>query len=1094
MSTRWLRPAFVLLLLVAVAAPLGAQTDEEPTDSSAAISAAVSSLRMREIGPAVMGGRIADIEVSHADSSTWYVAVGSGGLWKTTNAGITWTPIFDDQPSYSIGEVTIDPTNADVIWVGTGENVSGRHVAWGTGVYKSMDGGRSWKAMGLTESEHIGRILVDPRDSEVVFVAAEGPLWSPGGDRGLFRSWDGGATWDLVLEVDENTGITDVEFDPSEPDTLYAAAYQRRRHVWSFLGGGPESGIYKSTDGGNTWREITNGLPSGDIGKIGLAVTPADPDRVYATVEADEDERGFYRSTDKGESWSKRNSYISGGTGPHYYQEIEASPIDADVVYQMDVFIRSTRDGGETFNILGNGSEKHSDNHALWIDPANGNHLIAGTDGGLYESFDNGTTWRHSRNLPISQFYKVAVDNSEPFYNILGGAQDLGTLFGPARTMNTEGIRNRDWYVPLGADGYAVDFDPTDPDTMYMEIQQGELVRVDKRNNETVDIKPQAAPGDPADRWNWDAPLLISPHDPSRLYFGSQRVWRSDDRGDSWTSVSGDLTTNTIRYTLEFMDRVWSIDSLYDTGAMSKYATLTTITESPITEGVLYTGSDDGLVHATLDGGATWTAAATLPGVPERSFINDMEASRHDATGVFVVADAHKFGDYRPLVFRSDDNGASWRSIAGDLPEDTILWAIQQDHENPDLLFLGAEYGVYVTVDGGAHWNMLGGTPTIAFRDIKIHRRDNDLVGATFGRGFYVLDDYTPLRTIADGIAGSGAFPVRNAWWYVPSEPMQASGMPSQGSTEYAGPNPPFGALFTYHVSEVPATAAEARRKRDLEARERGEDAEFPGWDLLREEQAETKPRVMLLVSDADGHPVRWVEGAASIGLHRAAWDLRGAPIDPISLSSGGFRPPWASDPQGPMVAPGTYSVQLKLLTSAGMTSLGEPQPFEVVPVPNIAGDADVRASIAFQRQVADLMREVGGAGSAIGEASEKLTYMRAALVQTPGADEALFTRIDEVEGLLQQLQMRLWGDRIRSQLNESTEPSIANRIGRVFGNVIGTREAPTQTQRDSFGIGARDFRAFQGDLKSLLDGTFAELEQALEAAGAPWTPGRRIR
>ncbi|MEL6943005.1 MAG: glycosyl hydrolase, partial [Bacteroidota bacterium] len=432
---------------------------------------AVQSLKLRSIGPALMGGRIADIAISPSQPSTWYVAAGSGNLWKTSNAGITWQPVFDHQTSYSIGTVSIDPNNAETIWVGTGENVSGRHVGWGDGVYKSTDGGKTWTNKGLKRSEHIGKILIDPRNSDVVFVAAEGPLWSTGGERGLYKSEDGGDSWELVLKIDENTGVTDMEFDPSDPDVIYAAAYQRRRKVWSLLGGGPNSGIYKSTDNGANWRKVSTGLPKGDIGKIGLAVTPANPKLVYATIEANNAEKGFYRSTDKGESWEKRNSYISGGTGPHYYQEIEVSPQNPDLIYQMDVFLHVSRDGGKTFDYLVTGREKHSDNHALWIDPNNGQHLIAGTDAGLYESFDEGAHWRHFPNLPISQFYKLGLDNSEPFYNIIGGAQDLGTLIGPSRTMNTEGVRNRDWYVPLGADGYDSHFDPEDPNIAYMEIQ-----------------------------------------------------------------------------------------------------------------------------------------------------------------------------------------------------------------------------------------------------------------------------------------------------------------------------------------------------------------------------------------------------------------------------------------------------------------------------------------------------------------------------------------------------------------------------------------------------------------------------------------------
>ena len=413
-------------------------------------SEALRGLELRAIGPALMGGRIADIAVSPRDRSTWYVAVGSGGVWKTSNAGITWEPIFDDQPSYSIGCVTLDPTNPDVVWVGTGENVSGRHVGWGDGVYKSLDGGSTWEQMGLEHSEHLGKIVVDPRNGDVVYVAAEGPLWASGGERGLYKTTDGGTTWKQVLAIDDDTGVTDVEIDPRNPDVLYAASYQRRRHIWSLLGGGPGSGIHKSTDAGESWRRMERGLPKGDMGKIGLAVSPADPDVVYATIEADEKERGFYRSLDRGEKWEKRNAYISNGTGPHYYQEIVASPHDVDRVYQMDVFLHVTRNGGATFEVLGTGSEKHSDNHALVIDVEDPNHLIVGTDASLFESFDEGTTWRQFPNLPISQFYKLALDTAEPFYNILGGAQDLGTLLGPSRTNNIEGIRNRDWYVPLG--------------------------------------------------------------------------------------------------------------------------------------------------------------------------------------------------------------------------------------------------------------------------------------------------------------------------------------------------------------------------------------------------------------------------------------------------------------------------------------------------------------------------------------------------------------------------------------------------------------------------------------------------------------------
>jgi photosystem II stability/assembly factor-like uncharacterized protein len=778
MSTR------VLLLLTVVIGLPGA-AGAQGLDTAAVVKA-VAALKLRSIGPASMSGRISDIAVHPRDPSLWYVAAGSGGVWKTVNAGTTWTPVFDDQASYSIGEITIDPTNPEVVWVGTGENVSGRHVGWGDGVYRSRDAGRSWQRVGLAGSQHIGRILVDPRDGNVVLVAAEGPLWSAGGDRGVYRSIDGGTTWTPALQIDENTGVTDLEFDPSNPDVVYAAAYQRRRHVWGFLGGGPQSGIWKSTDNGKTWRQLKTGLPAGDMGKIGLAVTAADPSLVYATIEAGAEERGFYRSRNKGESWEKRSGYISGGTGPHYYQEIEASPVDPELVYQMDVFLNVTRNGGASFSILETGHDKHSDNHALVIDPANGRHLLVGTDAGVYESFDEGATWRHFPNLPVSQFYKVALNDREPFYDVLVGAQDLGTLHGPSRTQNRDGIRNQDWYVPLGADGYGVAFHPRDPDLLYLMYQEGMLFRKDRKSDEALLIRPMPAEGDAPERWNWDSPILVSPHNPDRIYYGSQRLWRSDDRGGSWTAISPDLTQGRNRYEQPFMGRVWSVDALHDNGAMSKYATLTSISESPVTAGVLVVGSDDGLVQVSANGGGSWTRSAPLPGLPPLSFINDVEASLHDGRTLYAAADAHKTGDFTPYLFESTDLGRTWRSIAGDLPKNTIVWAIQQDHIKPDLLFAGTEFGLYVSTNRGVNWFKLGGgVPTIPFRDLKLHRRDGDLVGATFGRGVYVLDDYGPLREIGAGVlAGEGGlFPVRDPWWYVPSQPSQAPGPRREATT-----------------------------------------------------------------------------------------------------------------------------------------------------------------------------------------------------------------------------------------------------------------------------------------------------------------------
>lgn len=1065
------------------------------TNSIDEVTKAVAGMKLRGIGPAFMGGRIADIAIDKRDFSTWYVAAGSGGVWKTTNSGITFEPIFDDQVSYSIGTITIDPNNPQAVWVGTGENVSGRHVAWGDGVYKSNDGGTTWEYMGLKKSEHIGKILVDPRNSDVVMVAAEGPLWSSGGERGLFRSEDGGKTWSQTLKIDENTGVTDVEFDPSDPDILYAAAYQRRRQTWSLLAGGPQSGIYKSVDNGLNWKQVGTGLPKGDMGKIGLAVTPANPNIVYATIEADEDEKGFYRSMDKGESWEKRNSYISGGTGPHYYQEIEVSNTDPDLIYQMDVFYQVSRDGGKTFNYLGTGREKHSDNHALWIDPNNGKHLISGTDGGLYESFDEGITWRHFPNLPISQFYKVGVDTAEPFYNIVGGAQDLGTLIGPSRTMNTEGVRNQDWYVPLGADGYESVFDPEDPNIAYMEIQQGLLHRLDRRTEEVLNIQPQPAPGDAPERWNWDSPLLISPHNHKRLYFGSQRLWRSEDRGNSWTPISSDLTTNTNRYELETIDRVWSIDALYDTGAMSKYATLTAISESPLVEGLLYTASDDGLINVSEDGGQNWRKSGLLPKVPTRSFINDVEASNHNDNEVFAVADAHKFGNYMPYVFMSRDRGRSWKSISADLPAGTIVWVLKQDPVDENLLFIGTEYGIYFSYNKGVNWIKLGaGAPTIAFRDLELHPRDNDVVGATFGRGFYILDDYTPLRHVAKAVQDNTAslFPVRDAWWYVPSVPMQAKGMPGQGSTSFATENPPFGAVFTYYIADVPKTLIETRKTAEKKARESNVSIPFPGWERLQEESVDEKPQTLLLVRDKNNSPIRWIKGEAKEGLHRANWDLKLSPPDPIDLSTPDFVPPWAGDAEGPLAAPGKYSVSLYTLQNGNLQQVGTPQEFRLKPTPNTPSDIDFETVAKFQEQTNALLKDMYSASAKMREVGNRIRYMKAALLETPKANAALFAGLKTLETKLAELRERLYGHPIKNKFNEASVPSIMSRAGSVAYGHWETRQMPTETQKKDISITETDFNTFKTEIKTYFK-SLMQYEAKLQAAGAPYTPGREL-
>lgn len=1085
-STRLCKKSPVIFVFLLLFSPLLWAQPKSSSKDQKAIAAAAAGLQLRTLGPAFMGGRIADIEVHPRNPSTWYVAVGSGGVWKTINSGTTWQPIFDGQAVYSIGDVAIDPHNPEIIWVGTGENVSGRHVAWGDGVYKSLDGGQSWNHMGLKKSEHIGKILIDPRNSNTIYVAAEGPLWSSGGDRGLYKSMDGGNTWEHLLNINADTGITDLEFHPTNPDILYAAAYQRRRHTWSLLAGGPEAGIYKSTDAGKTWRRLKRGLPSGHMGKIGLAVTAADPSRVYATIEAHRHERGFYRSHDEGETWSKRNSYISGGTGPHYYQELTASQTHANLVYQMDVFMRITRDGGDTFQILGDGRQKHSDNHAFWIDPNNGQHLLAGTDAGLYETFDQGTTWRHFPNMPISQFYKLALDNSEPYFNILGGAQDLGTIFGPSRTTHTDGIRNKDWYVPLGADGYGVDFDPTDNNTLYMMYQNGNLFRYNKRIEELLDIKPQPAPGEAPERFNWDAPLLISPHNPQRIYFGSQRLWRSDNRGDAWQVVSDDLTGNFNRYELDMRGRVWSVDALYDNGAMSKFSTLTSIAESPLQEGLLYTGSDDGFIHVR-EPGSKWTRAGKLPGVPQLSFINDVEADLFKENTVYAIADAHKIGDFSPYIFKSNDRGKTWKSMAGDLPKGTIIWAIEQDHVHENLFFIGAEFGLYFSVNGGKNWHMLkNGVPPIAFRDIELQRRDNDLVGATFGRGFYVLDDITPLREMAKGALKEGVLPVRDTWWHVPYQPGQAKGQPTMGSDSYRVANPEFGAMISYFVKNLPKTAKEKRKEKESKLKKQGEDIPFPGYETLLAESQESGPKIFVRIQDQEGETVRWLKANAQQGLHRLTWDLRLPNADPINLTPPSFVPPWAGNSVGPLVAPGTYQATLTLVSKDGARQLGKPQSFKVKPMPFADPAVDYAAVAAFQQETRQWLRHISVAGEEVRKLNGLLRRMRAAFVMAPRADASLLAKMDTFGLNLGKVEELLYGDPARGRLLESRSPALSSRIYQIAYGHWGTIQAPTQTHLANLDIVKKDFGAVGQQLSKLINVDLPQIEKALVEAGAP--------
>lgn len=1082
-----------LVLLPSVVHARKAKPDKEKAEKSRINSSLLSAFTFRCIGPALMSGRISDIAVRPDDAHTWYVAAGSGGVWKTTNAGTTFKPVFDSQPAYSIGCITIDSTDPSVIWVGTGENVSGRHVGYGDGVYRSRNGGKTWENMGLKKSEHIGKILVDPRDSNVVFVAAEGPLWSAGGERGLYRSTDGGANWEQVLGISENTGVTDVEFEPGNPDVLYAAAYQRRRSVAAFMAGGPESGIYKSVDGGSTWRKLKVGLPGGHMGKIGLAVSPVKPNVVYAVIEAGETQKGFYRSEDRGESWEKRNSRTAGGTGPHYYQELEAHPTVLDRVFMMDVYMRVTDDGGQTWRAVGE-EWKHVDNHALVILPDSPDHLLAGCDGGLYESFDNGKTWRYFPHLPLTQFYKIAVDNREPIYSVHGGTQDNNSQLGPSETWSRNGIRNADWSVTISADGYATAFDPADPDIVYGEMQNGSVYRFNRKTGQSTHVQPMAAPGEEPLRFNWDAPILVSPHNHERIYFGAQKLFRSDNRGDDWEAVSGDLTRNLNRYQLPIMERTWGVDDLWDHFAMSRYSTITAISESPLQEGLIYVGTDDGLLNVTGDGGKTWRRIDSFPGLKGgRPFVNDVLASRHNPDRVYLALDNHKTGDLKPYLFVSNDQGNTWQPITTGLSDRQIAWSIVEDSRMPELLFVGAETGIFVTLDGGKQWiAMKGGLPTIAFRDIVVQEQQDDLVCGSFGRGIYILDDYSPLRAISKALLESdGAFlPGGPAMQYPVESPLGGWGKASQGHAYYTGENPAYGATIMVHVKEGLQTAKAKRLEQEKKQLEAEKPVEFPGWESLLAERREQDPKRYLIIRDPEGAVVRRLDFPTGKGLHRVNWDLRYPAISPIQLGgdSGDRSRRWR--PTGPEVVPGEFTHEVVDVVDGNWTTVIPASKFTVQSAATIGLNEEERLQLLdFQKRAGELQRKVMAAGSVLQAASERLRYIEAAVIRTPDADPVLLSETRRMATELMAIEDTLYGDRIRPRYAEFGEPSILRMI-RVPRSIT---ELPTGTAEQSLTWARERFDGVAEKLNDIMENQIPALENKLDEAGAPWTPGRKV-
>lgn len=1048
----------------------------------------LASIPLRSIGPALTSGRVADFAFHPEQQQTFYVAMASGGLWKTVNHGTTWTPLFDAQGSFALGVVELSPHDPNQVWVGSGENNSQRSVGFGDGVYRSLDGGKTWENMGLKDSAHIGAIRFHPTEADTVYVAATGPLWNAGGDRGLYKTVDGGENWERILEIDEHTGVYEFALHPDDSDVIVASSYQRRRHVWTLINGGPGSGVHKTSDGGKTWRKISGGLPDGDLGKIGISAAPSEPTMLYAIVEADAAGRGTYRSTDFGESWEKRSGYAAGS--PQYYQELIIDPNDAERVYSMDTFTNVSEDGGKNFNPI-SFKYKHVDDHAMWIDPNTSDHFYIGGDGGIYETWDRGDTWRHVTNLPTVQYYRASADNDLPFYNVCAGTQDNHTQCGPTRTRYTDGITNADWFVAQFGDGFKPQSDPTDPNTIYAQYQHGGLVRMDRASGERTSIAPIAPEGQLAYNWNWNTPLIISPHSSSRLYMGAERLLRSDDRGNSWREVSPDLTRQLDRNQLEVMGRIWSVDAIAKNASTSIYGALIAIAESPLQEGLLFVGTDDGLVHVSEDGGENWRRSERFAQVPDMSLIEDVIASQHDADVVYAVIDNHKRGDHKPYVLKSSDRGRSWRLIVNGLPERGSAHTIIEDHGSAGLLFVGTEFGLHFSVDGGANWEELSSLPTVAVRDLEIQRRESDLVVATFGRGIYILDDYTPLREAAQSLADSEAtlFSVRDAWRYLPDDRRGWGGLGDYGN-RYSADNPPYGAVFSYYLPEDLQTAQAVRQKAEKDLAKDGKDTAYPSWDALRAEDNEEDPSLTFTVRDAQGNVVARVDGSTGAGFHRVAWELRYSAPDPVSLTPSGQLAPWQSPPQGPLAIAGEYSVSLAKRQRGQSSELAGPVSFRIKPLfagNNIATDQG--AVLAFQQSSAELLRRVSAASGKLDEIDTRVSHLLKAVELTPGAGESQASGIRGIRDRARALRVSMTGDRSLSSRYERTPVSLARRAGGLQGNWSSQAEV-TETDRQSYAIAESQLTGAVAQLRAI-ERDLGAFEQQLEQLGAPWTPGR---
>jgi photosystem II stability/assembly factor-like uncharacterized protein len=1054
------------VLFFAITSTLAAQGTSKATEKTApknAVTAAsydstmLQEFAWRPIGPAVTSGRVVDLAVADRGKII-YAASASGGVWKSVNAGTTWEPIFDHQSTSSIGDIAIAPSNPEIVWVGTGEANNQRSSSWGDGVYKSENGGKTWTNMGLRTSQHIGRIVVHPANPNIVYVAAQGPLWTDGGERGLYKTTDGGKTWKAVLTISPHTGVTDLVMDPADPSIMYAASFQRQRKAYSFVGGGPESGIYKSTDGGDTWRKITEGLPNRDIGRIGLSVSESQPRTVYASLETNTTE--VYRSDDFGESWTKKGTYFQ---YPWYMGQIRVDPKNPDRLYELGVPIFVSEDGGVTNHAIAQAA--HVDYHAMWIDPVDPDHFIIGNDGGVYITHDRGQTVDFIGNLPIAQYYAIDLDNRQPFYYVYGGLQDNNSWAGPSQTRNRQGITNSDWYVTVGGDGFYSAVDPTDPNTVYAESQNGGIIRYDVRTGEQKSIQPQAKFGDVNLRYNWSVPILISPHDHNTVYFASQYLYRSTSRGDAWEQLGGDMTRHMDRDKLPLMGKTWPDNAVARHAGTADFGNISTIDESPIRKGLLYVGTDDGLIQVSRDGGATWMKIEKFPGVPDMTYVSRVIASSQNEGTVYATFDGHRSNDFKPYVLKSTDYGRTWTSIASNLPVSSVQ-VIREHPRAPNLLFLGNEIGAYYSQNGGRSWSRLQyNLPTVPVHDIRIHPRENDLVIGTHGRGIFIIDDITPLEKLADAERASSPmylFPVKPTllFNYNNSIPGGLQGAGSLGERSYSAPNPPFGSTLTY---------------------------------LIRDSLPKGRT-LSLAIFDSTNKRIRDLTVNSKRGLHRATWDLRLAPpyFNPNARGNRG-------QPQGAFVLPGRYTARLTL-SGRGDSVAAQTVETQVVvnsdPLVQLSA-AEYRALYEMRVRAAGEQARVQGVVRTAEQLKSQMDEVKNALKNLTGAD-SLSRQANalsrDIEDVLEKVRGNQ-GDEDRDADDKNKyKPSIQERVNQVAGEIGDVTSPPTQLQRETLDSAMKDLGVEVARLNAMLTARVPALNRALDAAGVPWTAGRPIR